>query len=605
MLLTFAWVDQILIYAMFAVSLNLLIGYTGVFAVAPAAFGAFGGYSAAYLFVNSGADLMVGMIVGALISAVVAFLMGIPAFRLNVAWVILLTLGVQQVITGIFASVNAFGSGYGLQVGGIRFLGRQLNGPVEMFWLVLVLAVIVVALCWRLGESPYGRVLRGIRDDETAILALGRRVFSYKLAVLVTTSVMASIAGSMLTVLNGVAQPTLFSFTASVAMISMVIIGGRGSMVGTLLAAVVITLLTPFLEYVVNFQPSIASLWQSVIYGLLLVVVIYVRPQGIVPEGVIPRRALPARQLQAAETRAATRAEEPDPALSAARSAKGGATGTTLLPPRTGSDGVPPATTVDSAPGKEPVVLRAENLVKHFGGVKAVNGLTFELRRGKITALVGPNGAGKTTVFNLLTGAIPVDSGTVHLEGDDVTGLKPDVLARRGLIRSFQDVKLFHDLSVYENVMLGIQGHPGESGRGVFLRPGSSRAFEKKARERALDWLAFVGLAGEANATAGSLGYGQQKLAAIARILASDAEVLLLDEPASGIDHTWVEQTLGLIEQIRDAGRTICIVEHNLHVVGRLADHVYFMELGRVTAEGGLADLTSNPRLAEAYFGTD
>jgi branched-chain amino acid transport system permease protein len=218
---------------------------------------------------------------------------------------------------------------------------------------------------------------------------------------------------------------------------------------------------------------------------------------------------------------------------------------------------------------------------------------------------VGPNGAGKTTVFNLLTGAIALDHGTVWLEGADVTGLKPDVLARHGLVRSFQDVKLFSDLTVYENVMLGIQGHPGEAASGLFLRPASARAFEREARDRALEWLGFVGMEQEANSTAASLGYGQQKLVAIARILASDAEVLLLDEPASGIDHSWVESTLDLVEQIRDTGRTICIVEHNLHVVSRLADHVYFMELGRVTAEGGLAELTANPRLAEAYFGTD
>jgi branched-chain amino acid transport system permease protein len=585
-LLTFSWIDTILVYIMFAVSLNLLIGYTGVFAVAPAAFGAIGGYTSAYLFVHHHSDLIIGLLVGIVISAVVAFLMGVPAFRLPTVWVILLTLGIQQVITGIFASINQFGAGYGLQVGKMKFFGASVNTSTTLFPVLLGFTIVITALCWRLGESPYGRVLRGIRDNEAAVRALGRPVFRYKVAILVSTSVMASVAGAMFTVLNGVAQPTLFSFSASVAMISMVIIGGRGSLVGTLLAAILITLLTPFLEHVVSLRSTIASLWQEVIYGVLLVVIIYLRPRGIIPEGLIPRRRIPLGAYAEGESVAA-RLESGATARSS--------TSAIARPARVDLDVVP----------EREVVLRADDLYKSFGGVNAVNGLSFELQRGAITALVGPNGAGKTTVFNLLTGAIPVDSGTVWLDGIDVTGLKPDVLARRGLVRSFQDVKLFGDLSVYENVMLGVQNHPGENGVGLFFRPGQSRRFERQARERALEWLSFVGMASEANRTAGALGYGQQKLVAIARVLASEARVLLLDEPASGIDHSWVDVTLDLISEIRSTGRTICVVEHNLHVVGQLADHVYFMELGRVTAEGGLAELTSDPRLAEAYFGTD
>jgi branched-chain amino acid transport system permease protein len=338
------------------------------------------------------------------------------------------------------------------------------------------------------------------------------------------------------------------------------------------------------------------------------------RPRGIIPEGLIPRRRIPLGDYGTAESVAArlesattgrrsvsSMAEKPVTigALPASEPPSIG-TGTAVLT----ATSLSPQVDLDVVPERE-IVLRAENLHKSFGGVKAVNGLSFELQRGAITALVGPNGAGKTTVFNLLTGAIRLDSGSVWLDGEDVTGMRPDVLARRGLVRSFQDVKLFGDLSVYENVMLGVQNHPGETGTGLFFRAGQSRVFERQARERALEWLSFVGMAGDANRPAGALGYGQQKLVAVARVLASEARVLLLDEPASGIDHSWVDVTLDLISEIRSTGRTICVVEHNLHVVGQLADHVYFMELGRVTAEGGLAELTSDPRLAEAYFGTD
>jgi branched-chain amino acid transport system permease protein len=165
-------------------------------------------------------------------------------------------------------------------------------------------------------------------------------------------------------------------------------------------------------------------------------------------------------------------------------------------------------------------------------------------------------------------------------------------------------VRIFPRLSALENVMLGIQHQPGERLTAIFFRPITTQKFEKEARARATEWLSFVGMEKFKDVPAGALAFGQQKLVALARVLATEAEVLLLDEPASGIDVAWVDAMLGLIEQVRERGRTVCIVEHNLHVVERLADYTYFMELGRITAQGNFAELTADPRLAEAYFGT-
>jgi branched-chain amino acid transport system permease protein len=249
-------------------------------------------------------------------------------------------------------------------------------------------------------------------------------------------------------------------------------------------------------------------------------------------------------------------------------------------------------------------VLEVRGLTKSFGGNTAVNDLSFGLRRGKITALIGPNGAGKTTVFNLITGAIPADAGQVRLFGRDITGLRPDVITGLGMARSFQDVRVFPSLTVLENIMLGIQDQPGDAMRNLFAHPGQVARAERAARERAREWLRFIDMDSLGGVRAGSLGFGQQKLVALARILATDSEVLLLDEPGSGIDHAWIDQMVAVVRQVSEAGRTVCVVEHNLEVVGRLADHVCFMELGRLTAEGSFADLTSDPRLTEAYFGT-
>jgi branched-chain amino acid transport system permease protein len=591
MLVALSWADLILIYLMFAASLNLLIGYTGVFAVAPAAFGAFGGYTAASASFYYGWNLPEATLLGMAVAALVAIVMGIPAFRLDLAWVIILTLGVQEVVTGVFASAPAFGGAYGVQVSSIRLFGHQISTPIDLFPVALVCGVIIFAVCWRFGESPYGRALRGIRDDETASRALGKNTFSYKLTVLVITGMMGAVAGTILTLLNGVAQPSLFGFSASIAIIAMIIIGGRGSLAGTALAAVVITLLTPALQYAVNIQPHEAALWQSTIYGGALVAMIYLRPQGIIPEGVFPRRlGLARRGVRRVPATVAGRGPGAAPAPPSAFGESSGAF------PASMHTRQPVART-------EAPVLRAEGLAKAFGGIQAVNGLSFELRRGAITALVGPNGAGKTTVFNLLTGFLRPDAGKVLLNGEDITNQPPNIVARKGMVRSFQDVKLFGDLSALENVLLGIQHHPGERAKGLFLQPRQAHQFEVEAQHRAYDWLQFVGMDDYAGVLARNLAFGQQKLVALARILAMDAEILLLDEPASGIDHAWVEVMLKLISSLRNAGRTICIVEHNLHVVGQLADHVYFMELGKVTAEGGFKELTANKRLAEAYFG--
>jgi branched-chain amino acid transport system permease protein len=172
------------------------------------------------------------------------------------------------------------------------------------------------------------------------------------------------------------------------------------------------------------------------------------------------------------------------------------------------------------------------------------------------------------------------------------------------MVRSFQDVRVFSRLSCVQNVMLAVQDQLGEHVGPLFVRPGRVSAAEDAAHETAMRWLEFVGMDSMADVPAGTLGFGEQKLVALARVLATEAEVLLLDEPASGIDQRWVDVMLDLIESLRPEGRTVCIVEHNLNVVGRLADHIYFMELGCITAEGSLQELTGDRRLAEAYFGT-
>jgi branched-chain amino acid transport system permease protein len=575
--------NLILIFSIFSMSLNLLIGYAGQVSVAHGAFGAVGGYAAAYLAANAGLTFWPALSAGVAGAGVVGLVMSIPALRLSPEYLVLLTIAISSIVLTIVGAVPELGGAYGMIAGRpanlAPFPGGDLLYPGDWVLPLLGFAVAVFLLCWRLGESAFGRILRGIREEETAARALGHDVYAYKLTVFAITSAMAGLAGGLLFYYNQIVSPSVYGLDVSLKIFAMTIFGGLGNLFGSVVGAAVIQLIQPVLENVVAMDPGRAFLIQLVIYGFGLVLLMRIRPQGLIPEGVslLPRRppSVPVHLRKAA-------AVAPAPA----------------------------------APPAAERVLEVRGLAKRFGGIVACRDLDLDLHSGRIAALVGPNGAGKTTVFNLLTGAIRPDAGSIRLRGGEVRGLSPDVIARRGMVRSFQDVRLFPRLPALDNVMLGVREPVGEAWRwpgraaggtslpDLFLLPGTTRRVEREAREKAMEWLSLVGLEASATAPAGSLSFGEQKLLSLARLLATDADVLLLDEPASGMDARWVDRMLEMTDYMRRAGKTICIVEHSLHVVEQLADTVYFMELGRITAQGQVKDLASDPRLAEVYFGT-
>jgi branched-chain amino acid transport system permease protein len=612
--LVFSFLDQILIYAIFAISLNLLLGYTGQVSVAHAAFGAVGGYTLAYLYLHGHTSLVGDVAAGVGIAVLIGLVIAIPALRLTTEWLILLTLAVQTIIILLTTTVTALGGSYGLQsITGLTLFGTTLSDPSQFFWPILVSAALTYFICWRMGESPFGRVLRGIREDEVAARSLGKNVFLYKLTVFGVTSGMAGLAGAMLVLNSQIASPQNFGFEKSSAMVAMVIIGGSGNLFGSVLGVLLLGALEPLLKSVLHLSPDQSAIWSLIAYGIVLVVILMVRPVGILPDA-MTRRLRKMQRVQDRERRAArsggsVEASNGVPSNGSNGSPNGNAKLAEAIAREPGDLGdveLPRALTVveHKNVADAEIVLETSGVTKRFGGITAAENLAITLRRGTITALVGPNGAGKTTVFNLLTGAIAPDSGSVKLLGREITGMTPNEVTRLGMVRSYQTVRIFPRLSALENVMLGIQNQPGERLTAIFLRPITTQKFERQARDRAAEWLSFVGMDKFMHVPAGALAFGQQKLVALARVLATEAEVLLLDEPASGIDVQWVDAMLGLIEQVRARGRTVCIVEHNLHVVDRLADYTYFMELGRITAQGNFAELTADSRLAEAYFGT-
>jgi branched-chain amino acid transport system permease protein len=575
------WVNQILIFAIFAMSLNLLMGYAGQVSVAHAAFGGVGGYAAGYLSATHGTPFLLAIVIGILIAAVIGGIISLPALRLSQEYLVLLTLAAATILISIVTSVDTFGGALGLQ--GIQvpeLFGKQLLLPEDWLVPLIVLAVLVYLVCWRLGESPYGRVLRGIREDEVVTRALGKNVFTYKVATFAITAGMAGLAGALLAFYNGLAIPSEYGFSYAMGIIAMVILGGAGNLNGSVVGAIVVVGSEPLLQKVVNLAPDKASLIRLLLYGILLVVVLMVRPQGIVPERLQRRSLLDRVRRRRAGDGGASEAARRDPS---------------------------PSVATPAAPAGEPAVgepvVEVRGLAKSFGGIKAVAGLDLELAAGEITGLIGPNGAGKTTVFNLLTGSIAPDAGEVILRGEDITAQPPNRVARRGMVRSFQDVRVYPRLSALQNVMMGVPNQPGEHAFALFFTPWRVSRGQRAARRRAMECLAFVGLSDRAHESAGEMAFGEQKLVALARLLATDAEILLLDEPASGIDSQWVDTMLETIERLRAEGKIICIVEHNLHVVERIADRIFFMDGGRVTAKGTMEELRAQDHLVEAYFG--
>ena len=591
--------NQILFYVMLGVGLNLLLGYAGEVSMAQATFYGVGGYTAARLALAPGGggvssrgvtsglgwNIYQAGGVAILVAFVCALVVSIPAtMRVRGEYLILLTLAAQTVANNLMNTLaNVTGGPYGLTPVGPLTLpwGTVLAYPHQVFWPLLILTLIVTAIAWMIGESPFGRILKGIREQDGATRALGKNTFVPKLLVFGVAAGIAGLSGALNSFYLQTASPTTYTLDLSIFIIAVVVLGGPGNMLGTIVAAVLLGSLLPALQSTLNADSAVA--WQSVIYGGALVLLVRFRPAGLVPEGsgVMPLARSIAWRLrgptaQPAEIAPVLAAKVDRDRSADAQAAVGGTTA---------------------------AIVRLDRMSKRFGGLQAVDEVTFDLQQGKITALIGPNGAGKTTIFNLITGALKPDSGKVFLRDADITGMSPTRIARRGMARSFQDVRGYVRLTALQNVAIAVPNQPGENPLLLPAIPWALKA-ERRTRQTALEALGFVGLADKANEVVGNLSFGDQKLVAIARLLATDCEVLLLDEPTSGVDPGNVENVIEVILDLKRLGRTICLVEHSVHFVEQLADWVVFMDQGKVIAEGPMSELTSQQHLTEIYFGT-
>ena len=417
-----------------------------------------------------------------------------------------------------------------------------------------------VAIGITIDRSSIGRTLKAIASSERAATAMGVDIARATLQMFVLSAVMASVTGSLTVHYLRVMAPDVFGFQYSLNIITAVVAGGLNTIWGGAVGAAIVIGLRETLRLVELPQ------LEGIIMGALTVVVLLSFPKGVV--GGIE--------------------------LLAARLGWG------RLPPPL----APPAADLPPTPHLEGAALAAKLVARAFGSLRAVDEVAFSVPSGSITGLIGPNGAGKTTMFDLICGFQPLDSGEILFGANRVDQLAPHLIARQGMGRSFQNLELFTNLTVIENVMCGTHRHRKTGLLAVLLHLPSVAAEEAASRAEAERCLAFVGIAPLRDQLPGELSFGQQRLVEIARALALRPTLLLMDEPASGLNDTETEQLAYLILRIRQTGVTVLLIEHDLRLVMGLAEHLVVMNYGKKIAEGPVSEVRANPEVVAAYIGT-
>jgi ABC-type branched-subunit amino acid transport system ATPase component/ABC-type branched-subunit amino acid transport system permease subunit len=572
------------IFAILAGSYNLLIGYSGLFSLAHAAFFGLGAYGTALLtspesdLVSTPWPIWLGMLVAVVFTALTGLIIAVPALRVSADYLVVLSFGFQMVVVGVFLNWIQITKGESGITGVQRptLLGMELNSSGTFLIYAILLTLLVYYLLWRVTGTPYGRMLKAIRDDQIAAESLGKRVVRSKIEIFCYASGIAGLAGAMFAQYVRVVSPASFLLDVSVEILAMLILGGTANILGSLVGAAVLTVLPELLRFL-DVGSGHSEQVRLIVFGALLILILRFRPEGLLPEYWRPAWLRRRQERAVADDLAELRQ------------------GPLVLPPEV------LGTTAKT--GRPAIMMEVEDAVRSFGGIRALNGFSTTLETGRITALIGPNGAGKTTAFNLITGFLAPDSGRILLAGLDITNTKPHLLAGLGVARSFQNLRLFYQMTVLDNVMVGIPGQKGERLAWATVAMGPTWKEERQTRRMALQILRYVGLEERALTLAENLSYAEEKLLVLARMLAMQADLLLLDEPASGLDPNSLDAMYAMIRQLAEGGKTICIIEHNLDVIKELAHKIVFLDEGRAFAEGSTESLLKNPELAARYFG--
>ncbi len=416
--------------------------------------------------------------------------------------------------------------------------------------------VIVRNLIW----SRQGRALVAIREDETAAETMGVDTTRYKIMAFVVGAFFAGVAGGLYAHKITFIDPSQFDFMKSIEALVIIVLGGLGSITGTVLAAFVVTFLPEALRAFADYR--------MIIYSLMLILMMLYRPRGLMGTA-----EFGFRQLGLGDAR------------SSARDVGGQAMGR--------NDGPPP-------------VLETRGVCMDFGGLRAVSDFCMTLRQGELVGLIGPNGAGKTTVFNVLTGLSEATCGSVHFMGNDITRKRPSEINDMGIARTFQNIRLFSNLTVLDNVRIAFRGERPYSMTEAVLRAGRYSSQEEEICRKSMEFLRLFGLDDRASEIAGKLPYGAQRRLEMARALATGPKLLLLDEPAAGMNPQETHELLELIRWIHERfDLTVLLIEHDMNLVMKLCQRIIVLDYGNTIADDAPADIVKNRRVIDAYLGEE
>ncbi|MEC5399562.1 branched-chain amino acid ABC transporter ATP-binding protein/permease [Uliginosibacterium sp. H1] len=548
---------NVALLAIVGIGLNVLLGLSGQVSFGHVGFYALGAYVVSILTTKAGISFWLAWPLGALFAGAMGALLALPALRVKGPYLAMVTIAFGFIVEHSAVEMRELTGGQnGIMGIAAPSLGVEaLRGERAIAVLGLLAAALALIAFVRLSRGTWGAALRAVRDSETAAESIGLNPLVIKTVAFAVSALLAGLAGGLYAPLSGFVTPHTFGFIQSILFVLVVMIGGAGSITGPLVGAIIVGLLPELLSSLEEYR--------LLFFGALLLVVLWVAPEGMV--GLLAKAV------------AVVRSRFGRPAAAMA--------------PRT------EATLPLKLDGRARREVQASGLSMIFGGVRAVSELSFRVLPGKVISLIGPNGAGKSTALNMLSGFYRPSAGSFKLGDAALQGSGAWRIARGGVARSYQTSQLFGSLSVEDNVALALpRGRLG----GLL---GAARIRAPQARERAAALLAWCGYQGRLDATAADLPHVDRRLVEIARALATDPDVLLLDEPAAGLSREDKERLSALLRRIADAGIGVLVVEHDMALVMGVSDHIVVLDAGHYLAEGTPAQVQQNPAVRRAYLG--
>ena len=530
-----------LLYAVLAMSLNIVSGMAGQISVGHAAFHGIGAYTAALLMLHFNLAYWPAALCAGLVAALAGALLGSTAMRIRGNYLCIVTLGFGEIVRLTLLNWSSLTRGP-MGISGIpepQLFGWLLQSKADYYWLILALFVVSYLLIRRIEHTAPGVWLFAVKNNEIAARSIGIRSGLVKMAAFAVGAFFAGVCGSFFAVYTAYINPDSFGFSESIAIMCMVVIGGQGNTRGVLLGALLLAAVPELLRAAADYR--------MVFYGLALILCIVFRPQGLY--GVRFRHGVRGRS-----------AEETPSSVAKAGTA---------------------------SPDQTAPLLQLDQIGIHFGGIQALNGVSFSMQPGELVGLIGPNGAGKTTLFNIISGIYAPTDGSLLIDGQRIRRADPVRLRQLGVTRTFQNIRLFHELTALENVYAASLTGP----------------WWQRWRDCAA-LLDLVGLSHRTNQQAGSLAYGEQRRLEIARALATRPRLLLLDEPAAGMNDSEKAHLQQLIRHVHDQlGIGVLMIEHDMRFIMQLCPRIVALSYGEVIASGQRDAVANDPAVIEAYMG--